>query len=41
MRRRELPEVLFKKLQELGEYPDKAKSVEKMLDITVFFPGGT
>ncbi len=40
MKGQELPGVLFKKLQELGEYPDKAKPVEKMLGITAFFPGG-
>ena len=32
--------MFIKKLQELGEYPDKVKLVEKMLDITAFFPGG-
>lgn len=32
--------MLFDKLQELGDYPYKAKPVEKMLDITAFFPGG-
>lgn len=40
LRRQDLPEVLFQKLQELGEYPDRAEPVEKMLDITAFFPGG-
>jgi hypothetical protein len=38
--RQELPGVLFKKLQELVEYPDKVKPVEKILDVTAFFPGG-
>lgn len=40
MRIQKLPGVFIKKLQELGEYPDKVKLVEKMLDITAFFPGG-
>ena len=40
MKRQEVPGVLFKKLKELGDYPDKVKPVEKMLDITAFFPGG-
>lgn len=40
MRRQELPGVLYEKLQELGDYPDKVKPVGKMLDITAFFPGG-
>jgi len=40
LRIQKLPGVFIKKLQELGEYPDKVKLVEKMLDITAFFPGG-
>jgi uracil-DNA glycosylase len=40
LRRHDLSEVLFKKQQELVDYPDKVKPVKKMLDITAFFPGG-
>ena len=40
MKRDELPEVLFKKVKEVGPYPNGVKEVRRMLDGTAFFPGG-
>lgn len=40
MKRNELPELLFKKIKDVGPYPDKVEPVKEMLDITAFFPGG-
>lgn len=40
MKRDELPEVLFKKVKEVGPYPNGVKEVRRMLDETAFFPGG-
>jgi hypothetical protein len=40
MKRDELPEILFKKMKEVGSYPNGIKEVENMLDKTAFFPGG-
>ncbi len=40
MERKDLPEVLFEKMNEIVDYyPIQVKSVEGMLDQTGFFPG--
>lgn len=40
MKRSELPEKLFNKINVVKPYPSKVKPIMKMLDITAFFPGG-
>lgn len=37
MKRDELPEVLFKEMEEVRPHPNGVKEVENMLDKTVFF----
>lgn len=40
MKRQELPEALFSKINIVAPYPDNVKPIEKMLNMTAFFPGG-
>lgn len=40
MKRQELPEALFNKISMVAPYPNSVKPIEKMLDMTAFFPGG-
>jgi ribosomal-protein-alanine N-acetyltransferase len=40
MKRQELPEALFSKISIVAPYPDNVKPIEKMLNMTAFFPGG-
>lgn len=40
MERYELPEILYKKIHIVEPYPEIVKPVDKMIDITAFFPGG-
>jgi ribosomal-protein-alanine N-acetyltransferase len=40
MKRQELPETLFSKINIVAPYPNSVKPIEKMLNMTAFFPGG-
>lgn len=40
MKRSELPEALFSKINLLEPYPNSIAEVERMLSITAFYPGG-
>lgn len=40
MKRQELPEALFSKTNIVSHYPNNVKPIEKMLNMTAFFPGG-
>lgn len=40
MKRQELPEALFSKTNIVAPYPNNVKPIEKMLNMTAFFPGG-
>lgn len=41
MEREKISKVLFKKINIVTPYPHNVKLVEKMMNITAFFPGGT
>lgn len=40
MNRNDLPKILYKNLDMVLPYPNMVKPVDKMMDITAFFPGG-
>ncbi|MGH4125930.1 MAG: uracil-DNA glycosylase family protein [Clostridium sp.] len=40
MERNELPKLLYKNIDMVKPYPNTVKPVDKMVDITAFFPGG-
>lgn len=40
MKRQELPEALFEKINIVAPYPHNVKPIKKMLNMTAFFPGG-
>lgn len=40
MKRDDLPKILYQKINIVEPYPEKVKPVDKMMDITAFFPGG-
>lgn len=40
MKRHQLPEFLFERINIVEPYPDKVRQVSEMLDVAAFFPGG-
>lgn len=40
MKRQELPEALFEKINIVTPYPNNVKPIKEMLYMTAFFPGG-